>query len=764
MVLRLTAFALLLCLMIPSARAQTVVDEDRVEDLLEQMTLEEKIGQMTQLTLQELTREKAAAAAGPTAVDGSGEGGYLARFDPEKLREAVVDHHLGSVLNVVDHALPIEHWHELIGQLQEVATEETRLGIPVVYGIDAVHGANYLIGGTVFPHNIGLAASFDTELVKRANEITAFETRASGIPWNFSPVMDLGRQPLWGRFYETFGEDVLVARRMGRAAVEGMQGNDLESDERVAATAKHFVGYSVPKSGKDRTTAYIPDRILREYHLPPFQAAIDADVLTVMVNSGDVNGVPVHASHYLLTEVLRDEMGFEGVVVTDWEDIIKLHRIHHVARDTREATRMAVEAGIDMAMVPYDFSFYDDLLALVQDGVISEERIDQSVRRILRMKEKLGLFESATPPPVGEEVVHTDDFREAAREAARRTLTLLENDGTLPLAEGQKILVTGPTAQSLTALNGGWTYTWQGTDDSRFPEDKLTVFEAMQARFGEENVIYAEGSSFDEEADLAEAVAAAEEADVVVVALGENAYAEKVGDLDDLKLPEAQQALVRELSATGKPIVAVLVAGRPRLLGEIPDQVDAVLMAYWPGMEGGPAIADVLSGDVNPSGRLPYSFPRSAHDLLAYDHPYSSSFGMWLDKQIAYRPQWPFGHGLSYTSFEYEDLELAETVTPDETVQAAVTVRNTGERTGRETVLLYIGDEYATVAPPVRRLRDFEVVELAPGETQRVVFEVDPQDLAFVDEEGTWTLEPGQFRVEVGGLEGSFQLVANGQL
>ena len=728
--------------------AQTV--DDRIEALLAEMTLEEKIGQMTQVTLAVVTRE--------------GMGPYDAQIDPEKLRLAVVEHGIGSVLNVADHANSVEHWHGLLTEIQDVAINETRLGIPVIYGIDAVHGANYLVGATIFPHNIGMAATFDTSFARESGAITALETRISGIPWNFAPVLDLGRHPVWPRFYETFGEDVLLAKAMGAANVRGMQEDVIEGPDVVAACAKHYVGYSFPLTGKDRTSAWIPDRQLREYFLPPFQAAIDAGVKTLMVNSGDVNGIPVHASRYLLTDVLRGELGFEGLVVTDWEDIIKMHRVHHTAASVKEATLQALNAGIDMAMVPNNFSFYDDALELVKEGAVTEDRIDESVRRILRLKFDSGLFDDPYPGDFSSDDINTAAFEQANLEAARRTMTLLKNeDGVLPFREGARVLVTGPAANSMTALNGGWTYTWQGTDPSRYPDDKPTLVEALRERLGSERVNFVEGVSFDAVIDLDAVAAAARAADVVVVAVGEDAYAETPGNIDDLTLPEAQLALVRAAAETGKPLVLVLIEGRPRLLEDAADAADAVLMAYWPGMQGGRAIADVLTGEVNPSGRLPFTYPRSAHDLVTYDHPVSSSFGIWLNEQTAFDPQWPFGHGLSYSSFSYSDLSLADPeLGPGETIEVSVTVTNTGDRAGRETVLMYVADEYATVAPSVRRLRAFRPIELAAGASQEVSFSIPVADLASVGPDQEWIVEPGMFRVEVGGMAANLEVVGMG--
>lgn len=744
---RLVLFCTFLVVVVFHSPAAAQTMDERVEELLEQMTLEEKIGQMTQVTL--------------AVVAEDGTGPYEVQLDPEKLRRAIVDYKVGSILNVADHANTVEHWHELITQIQDVATKETRLGVPVIYGIDAVHGANYLTGATIFPHNIGLAATFDTSLAREVGAITALETRLSGIPWNFAPVLDLGRHPVWPRFYESYGEDVLLASAMGAATVRGMQEDVIDGPDVVAATAKHYVGYSFPVSGKDRTTALIPERELREYFLPPFKAAIDAGIKTLMVNSGDVNRIPVHASRFLLTDVLRGELGFDGVVVTDWEDIIKMHRVHRTAPTVRAATLQALYAGIDVAMVPNDFSFYDDALALVEEGHVSEDRIDESVRRILKLKFELGLFDSPYPGDYSSADVNTPDFETVNLETARRSMTLLKNEnGVLPLRADARVLVTGPAANSMTALNGGWTYTWQGQDASRFPEDKPTLLDALREHLGPDAVTFVEGTSFSESIDVDAAVSAARDADVAIVAIGEDAYAETPGNIDDLALPEVQRMLVTSIAETGTPVVVVLIEGRPRLLEDAAEAADAVLMAYWPGMQGGRAIADVLVGAANPSGKLPFTYPRGPNDLVPYDHPVSSSFNIWMSEQTGFDPQWPFGAGLSYTTFEYDDLQLASTALGmDDRVEVSVRVSNTGDRAGREIVLVYVADEFATVAPSVRRLRAFRPVDLDAGESRDVPFTIPVSDLAFVGPDNEWIVEPGAFRVEIGGLSEGFEVV-----
>ena len=753
----LALLALLVVLPTP-ALAQEDFDR-RVEDLLAQMTLEEKVGQMTQVDLSVVSEGEGAPPLGGRAEPH--------RLDVEKLREALVEHHVGSILNAVNHAYTLEHWHEIIGTIQTVATEQTRLGIPILYGIDAVHGNHYALGATVFPQNIAMAATFDPALMRRTAEVTAEETRAVGIPWNFAPVLDVGRQPLWPRFYETFGEDVLLNEEMGEASILGYQGEpaDLDAPDRVAATMKHYVGYSGPTGGKDRTTAHIPDRVLREVYLPPYRAGVEAGAASVMVTSGDVNGIPVHASTYLITDVLRGELGFDGVVVTDWEDVNKLHTVHRVAASPKEAARLVVEAGIDMAMVPWDFSFYDNVLALVREGALSEARIDESVRRILRMKADLGLLDDVSLPDATADELNSAVDQQLNLEAARAAITLLKNEGgTLPLNTDARVLVTGPAADSMTPLNGGWTYTWQGLDTAyvaAYPEAE-TVLEAVRRTAGPANVTYVPGASFDAEIDVAAAAAAAREADVALVVVGEDAYAEKPGDIDDIDLPAAQLRLAEAVAATGTPTVLVLVEGRPYVITPVVDDVEAIVMAYQPGMRGGTAVADVLFGVVNPSGKLPFTYPRSSNDLVPYDHVNSAGTGQQYagDGRVGgFDPLYAFGHGLSYTTFAYDDLTLsASEIGREDELTVSVAVENTGDRAGAEVVQLYVRDLYASVAPAVRRLRGFEKVRLEPGERRAVTFTLTADDLSFIDAESERVVEPGDFEVQVGGLAQTFTL------
>jgi beta-glucosidase len=715
----------------------------RVDSLVAAMTLEEKAGQMTQLTI------------GVLAAEGSPQRDSV-RLDPDKLRHALVERHVGSLLNVIGGSLSLEGWHRLIGQVQGVAMRETRLGIPVIYGIDFVHGANYTRNGTIFPHNLGLAATFNPQLARRAAEITGDEALASALPWNFAPVLDVGRNPVWPRFYETFGEDPWLASVFGREQVLGFQRGG-----RVAATAKHYLAYSASRTGHDRAPVELSVRGVRENYLPPFAAAIRAGARTVMVTSLEIDGEPVHASRYWLTDVLRGELGFTGVVVTDWEDIYYLHTRHRVAPTIKDAVRMAIEAGVDMSMTPNDYGFTDALIQLVREGAIPESRLDQSVRRILALKEQLGLFDAPFPDPALRAGFATEEAARVARQAARESITLLKNEGgILPLRPEAKILVTGPAAQSLTALNGGWTYTWQGTDASQFPEAPRTVLEAVLRRG--RDVRYVAGGGFADAAGIDEAARLAADADVAVVVIGENAYSEGVGDIADLTLPEAQLRLVQAVQATGTPTVLVLVQGRPRIIRPVVDAARGIVMAYWPGMHGGEAVAEVLFGETNPSGKLPFTYPAYPNELVTYDHKFTETLSPRFEGQ-GFRPQWPFGFGLSYTTFAYSELRLgAERMDFAGRMPVQVTVTNTGGRVGEETVLLFTRQHFASTTPYTRRLRAFQKVALRPGESRTVTFTLSADDLRYVGRDGRMVLEPAAFDVMVGGLTATFQVTGGG--
>ncbi len=747
---------------VPAAQRLDPRVEARVDSLLRVMTLEEKVGEMTQLTVQAVSRVHGTATVSQ-------------QLDSAKLEEAIVRRHVGSLLNVWDVALTPEQWRQLTTTVQRAAAR-SRLKIPVIYGIDAVHGEHYMRGATLFPQNVAMAATFNPDLVRREHEITAYETRASGIPWNFAPVLDVGRQPLWPRFYETFGEDPYLGSVLGAVAVEAEQrdprpalapllGGAARTGARgvggrvfVTASAKHFLGYSMPLSGKDRTTAWIPERELREIFLPPFRSAINAGIRTVMVNSGDINGVPVHASHEILTDLLRNELGFTGVAVSDWEDVRKLVTFHRTAANDKEAVRQAIMAGIDMSMVPYDYSFTDDLLALVREGAVPQARIDESVRRILRLKFELGLFENPNPDPAMLANVGTTAFQPASREAANQAVTLLKNAGgsggapMLPLPKTARVLVTGPAATSLPAQYGGWSYTWQGRDTALYPKDVKTLLDAVRDRVGAGRVTYVPGATFDAPGDVAAAVAAARDVDVVVVALGENSSAEQPGNIDDLMMPEGQLQLARALEATGKPVVVALFEGRPRVIRPLVDSARAIVTGYETGPYGGEAVAGVLFGDVNPSGRLPFTYPRYTGAIEHYDRaePANSTAG---DSTTGYHPEFEFGYGLSYTTYAYSDLHVDRArAGARDTVTVTVTVANTGARAGMEAVPLYSRQLYASVNPPVKRLRDFTKITLAPGERRTVTFRLPVQRLAFVGRDNHPVVEPGDFDLMVGGL------------
>src|SRR5258706_3236370 len=632
-----------------------------VEKLLGQLTLKERIGQMTELEIGMVT-------------DGRGQ---FIRINPEKLHKAVGEYGVGSILNVNDEALSPEKWHEIIRAIQAEA-KKSRLQIPVLYGIDTIHGPNYVVGSTLFPQPLAMAATWNPELMLRGSQIAAAETRKAGIPWSFSPVLDAGRQPLWSRLWETFGEDTYLATVMGVATVRGYEGSDLSNPASVSASLKHYMGYSYPTTGGDRSPALIPENTLREYFLPTFAAAAKAGAHTVMVNSSEVNGIAGHANGYLLKDVLHGELGLQGLVVSDWMDIKKLVDVHHIAANEKEATRIAVLAGIDMSMVPSDYSFSNLLLELVQEGKVPTSRIDEAVRRILTVKYQLGLFDDPLRGIDSKTVIGSPESRHSSLEAARESITLLKNENhTLPLAKTARVLVTGPDADSLIPLNNGWSYTWQGNRESAYPKDHATILKAIQEKIGAANVTYVPGTTYNKEVDIAKAADAAAKADAVVICLGEWANAETPGNIADLTLPDAQLHLALKIMETKKPVILVLTEGRPRIISRITDPAQAIVMAYNPSNEGGQAIADILFGDVNPSGRLPITYPRSTDRLFTYDHKVFSGEN-WGEGKAMAAPQFEFGSGLSYTSFSYTDLRVAPAAASgSQTIRVDVAVKNT---------------------------------------------------------------------------------------
>ena len=720
--------------------------DTRVENLLKQMTLEEKIGQMTQVTIHVATKKVG-------TVDQKYE------WDPLKLEEAIVTYHVGSLLNVHDKALSVEEWHKLITAIQDIATKKTRLKIPIIYGIDAIHGVNYTKGATLFPQSIAMAATRNPDLVRKEGEITAYEVRASGISWNFNPVLDLGRNPLWPRLWEGYGEDPYLSGVMAYQYVKGSEGenNDISNPTKVAACMKHYLGYSFPLSGKDRTPAWIPERMLREYFLVPFAEAARAGVHTVMINSSEINGIPVHSDPVILKDILYQELGFKGFTVSDWYDIMNLYEREKVAASPKEAVKMAVMAGVDMSMVPYNYSFYNDLLALVNEKEVPVERINEAVRRILKVKYELGLFEKPYPDKNLLKKFGSKEFVNISLQAAREAMTLLKNEKNfLPLDRNQKILISGPTANLLSCLNGGWTYTWQGNEERLYPREKKTILEAVTDKIGSANVEYIPGVEYDREIDIPAAVAAAKKCKLAILCLGEMPYCESMGNIDDLNLPEAQIRLAGAIKEAGIPYVLVLVEGRPRLINRIADDAAAIIMAYLPGLEGGVALADVLFGDFNPCGKLPITYPRHPNDLLCYDYKYSE-----VAPPNRYDPQFPFGHGLSYTTFLYSDLMLDKKEgLLNEPLEVQVTVTNTGKIAGREVVQVYLSDLVRSVTPPVKQLKWFTGINLNPGESRTIAFTLSAKDLSFIGRENKRIVEPGEFLISVEQLQAKFNLLA----
>ncbi|BBL58684.1 glycoside hydrolase family 3 N-terminal domain-containing protein [Methylomonas koyamae] len=727
-----------------SAQESNEAVENQVRALLAQMTLEEKIGQMTQIDFSVISVADGQDAENP--------------IDPAKLEEALLQYHVGSILNAPstpnNKAQPIGKWRRLTQQIRDAAAR-TRLKIPVIYGIDAIHGATYTQNAVLFPQAISMAATFNPELSFREGEITAREVKASGLDWNFAPVMDIGRQPLWPRLWETYGEDVHLASAMGSAYIRGHQGDDIAAADKAPTCLKHYVGYSYPLNGKDRTPAWIGERALREWFLPPFEAGVLAGAPTVMVNSAEVDGVPGHANRHYLNDILRGEMGFDGFTVSDWEDIIRLYSRDKLADSPREAIKIAVMAGVDMSMVPFDYSFYYLLLDLAQSGEVPLARIDEAVTRILRVKYRSGLFERREPALPEAGYFATAEAAAVNRQAAREAIVLAKNDHRLlPLSKRASVLVTGPAANLLSVMNGGWTITWQGNKEEFYPQDKPTLLDAIRQKT-EGKVTYVGGKQFSDEINIEQAVSEARHHDIVVLALGEKTYTETEGNIDSLQLDPVQLQLARAIFQTGKPVVLVTFGGRPRIITEIANQAQAVVLGFLPGMEGGAAMADILFGDVNPSGKLPISYPRDSNDITPYDHKPIEAY-----ESNQYRPLYPFGHGLSYTTFETNGLRLAQpAIKTGDNLQLSVNVKNTGNLAGKETVMVYLHDVAASVTRPVKQLKAFKKVELQPGEQRTLEFELTPRDLSFIGLEMKRVVEPGEFIVTVGSETASFHVL-----
>lgn len=736
--------------------------EAKVEALLEKMSVEEKVGQMMQVTLDVLTYgENPQSSYEPVMLDTA------------MLHKAFAQYHIGSVLNTANNsARDPQQWNRLIGQIQDYCIKESPNKIPVIYGLDMIHGASYAVGATLFPQQTGLAATWNTEHAKIAGEITAYETKATGASWIFSPVMDLGIDPRWPRFWETFGEDPYLAAITGKAFITGAQGanNTIGASNHVATCLKHFMGYSQPRTGKDRTPALIPSNMLREYHLVPFKKAIDAGALTVMINSSVINGLPAHADKNLISGILKTELNFQGFAVSDWQDIEYLYTRHKIAGSPKEAVKIAVNAGVDMSMVPFNFYFADYLLELVNEGEVSMERIDDAVRRILRVKFLLGLFEkpytlAADYPDFGSE-----RFAALALQATEESITLLKNnDHILPLDKHAKILVAGPAANSMRPLNGGWTYTWQGDMTDEFAADYHTIFEALQMNAARpENVVLCETVKYNTSGDYrGETVDSFEkfkqqalQTDYILLCIGENSYTETPGNLNDLYLSDNQQELIKTAASTGKPVILILVEGRPRIISKAEPLVSGILHAYLPGNYGGQALASIIYGDVNPSGKLPFTYPRYPNSLELYYHAYTEQLqDASSGNGLAFNPQFEFGYGLSYSTFEYSELTISKTMyKPGETIKGSVKVLNNSTRAGMEVIQVYVSDLVASLTPPVKRLRSFSKIMLQPGEMQTVQFEIPVNDLAFVNQQEQWLVEKGEFTLTINQLSQTFKV------
>lgn len=722
--------------------------EAQVEQTLKKLTLEEKIGQMMELV---------------TDLFGANDKNGVFYIDEHKTDSILSRYKIGSILNAPNTCAPTaKQWEKYIAQIQKISMK--RIGIPCVFGLDQNHGSTYTQGGTLFPQNINVAATFNREIARRSAEATAYETRAVSVPWTYSPTVDLGRDARWPRIWENFGEDCYLSSEMGKAMVYGFQGEDPNNIDQyhIATSMKHFMGYGVPWTGKDRTPAYISPADLREKHFAPFLAGLQAGALTVMVNSASVNGVPMHANKEFLTGWLKEETGWDGVLITDWADINNLYTREMVAKDKKDALRIAINAGIDMIMEPYSCDACGYLVELVKEGKIPMSRIDDACRRVLRMKYRLDLFKNPTQKLKNYPKFGGEEFAKLALEGATESMVLLKNEGNiLPLQHGKKILLTGPNANQMRCLNGGWSYTWQGHRADEFAGKYNTIYEAFCNEYGKENVILNQGVTYNEkgkyweenEPQIQEAVAAAKDADVIVACIGENSYTETPGNLTDLWLSENQRNLVKALAQTGKPVILVLNEGRPRLIADIEPLAQGIINILIPGNMGGDALANLVSGKSNFSGKMPYTYPKEINSLANYDFKKSEEVGTMegaYDYNAKITQQWGFGYGLSYTSYKYSNLKVSQSdFRHGDIIKVSVDVKNTGKVAGKESVLLFSSDLIASVVPDGRRLRAFDKVELQPGETKTVTFELKADDLAFVGWNGKWRLEEGDFKLMI---------------
>ncbi len=722
--------------------------EAQVEQTLKKLTLEEKIGQMMELV---------------TDLLGANDKNGVFYIDEHKTDSILSRYKIGSILNAPNTCAPTaKQWEKYIAQIQKISMK--RIGIPCVFGLDQNHGSTYTQGGTLFPQNINVAATFNREIARRSAEATAYETRAVSIPWTYSPTVDLGRDARWPRIWENFGEDCYLSSEMGKAMVYGFQGEDPNNIDQyhIATSMKHFMGYGVPWTGKDRTPAYISPADLREKHFAPFLAGLQAGALTVMVNSASVNGMPMHANKDILTGWLKEETGWDGVLITDWADINNLYTREMVAKDKKDALRIAINAGIDMIMEPYSCDACGYLVELVKEGKIPMSRIDDACRRVLRMKYRLDLFKNPTQKLKNYPKFGGEEFAKLALEGATESMVLLKNEGNiLPLQHGKKILLTGPNANQMRCLDGGWSYTWQGHRADEFAGKYNTIYEAFCNEYGKENVILNQGVTYNEkgkyweenEPQIQGAVAAAKDADVIVACIGENSYTETPGNLTDLWLSENQRNLVKALAQTGKPVILVLNEGRPRLIADIEPLAQGIINILIPGNMGGDALANLVSGKSNFSGKMPYTYPKEINSLANYDFKKSEEVGTMegaYDYNAKITQQWGFGYGLSYTSYKYSNLKVSQSdFRHGDIIKVSVDVKNTGKVAGKESVLLFSSDLIASMVPDGRRLRAFDKVELQPGETKTMIFELKADDLAFVGWNGKWRLEEGDFKLMI---------------
>ena len=738
---------------VPPAIPSDPVIEANIQEWLQKMTLEEKIGQMCEITIDVVTDFEA-----------SMKHGFV--LDKAKLDTVIGKYKVGSLLNVpLSIAQPKEKWAEAIKQIQELSMKE--IGIPCIYGVDQIHGTTYTLGGTFFPQGVNMGASFNRDLVKREAEISAYETKAGCIPWTYAPVVDLGRDPRWSRMWENYGEDCYVNAEMGKASVIGFQGEDPNhiGPNHVAACMKHYMGYGVPVSGKDRTPSSISRSDMREKHFAPYLEAVRQGALSVMVNSGVDNGMPFHANKEYLTKWLKEDLNWDGMIVTDWADINNLCTRDHIAATKKEAIKIAINAGIDMSMVPYEVSFCDYLKELVEEGEVPMSRIDDAVARVLRLKYRLGLFDKPYWSTEDYPKFGSEEFAQTALQAAEESEVLLKNEGgILPLAKGKKILLAGPNANSMRCLNGGWSYSWQGHRADECAQAYNTIYEALCNKFGKENIIYEPGVTYapykndnwweENTPEIKKSVEAARNADVIIACIGENSYCETPGNLTDLNLSTNQQNLVKALAETGKPIILILNEGRPRLIKDIEPLAKAVVNIMLPGNYGGDALANLLAGDANFSAKMPYTYPKHINALATYDYKPCENIGQMggnYNYDSVMDIQWPFGFGLSYTTYKYSNLKVDKPqFTADDELTFTVDVTNTGSVAGKESVLLYSKDLVASSTPDNIRLRNFEKISLNPGETKTVTMTLKGSDLAFVNYYGQWTLEKGDFKVKCG--------------